>query len=222
MDKTLNFIAQHILGRLVYRIAIGIIIIVVITIMTLQKISDEPSTRYFQNIWIFAGFIITLLITGFSLLHITYNSFDKLVPALKPVIAFCGLGFLALIVLVAFGLGSGMLQNWPTFVFNLLAIAISIYIFVMDYLLKKSGYFPLVTDSWNFVFEFDIGIIIAVVLVVIFGHIIEGFHGKFVAAGFIGGATAFQLLIANVLFNPIYYEIKEEGNKQAIIKENNK
>ncbi|MCG2709947.1 MAG: hypothetical protein Q8N12_02765 [Thermodesulfovibrionales bacterium] len=115
-----------------------------------------------------------------------------------------------------------MLQNWPTFVFNLLAIAISIYILVMDYLLKESGYFPLVTNSWNFVFEFDIGIIIAVVLVVIFGHLIEGIHGKFVAAGFIGGATVFQLLIANILFNPIYYEIREEGNKQAIIKENNK
>lgn len=209
MDRTLNFIAQHILGRLVYRITIGITIIVVITIMTLQKISDEPSTRYFQNIWIFAGFIITLLITGFSLFRITYNSFDKRVPELKPVIAFCSLGFLALIVLVAFGLGSGMLHNWPTFVFHLLAIAISIYIFEMDYLLKKSGYFPLVTNSWNFVFEFDIGIIIAVVLVVIFGHLIEGIHGKFVAAGFIGGATAFQLLIANVLFNPIYYEINE-------------
>lgn len=211
-DKWLDFIATNILGKLFYRIFISLSVIFLASVMTLGKITEESSAA-FQNIWIFAGFMITFLITGFSLVSIIYNSFDKRVPNLKTVVAYCGIGFVGLLVLIVFGLGSGMLQKWDTLSFHTLAIGISLYIFFMDYLLMKSNYFPQIANNWDSIFEFDLGVVAAIVSVVLFGHFIGTIHGKPIEAGFIGGATSFQLLIANVLFNPLYYKIEEQKEK---------
>jgi hypothetical protein len=84
-------------------------------------------------------------------------------------------------------------------------------VYGIDYSFKRAGYFPELLEKWKYIQTFDLGIILGTVSIVILGWFVEkgqGLWGLWVSSGFAGGAITFQLIMANLLFDPALYRIE--------------
>jgi hypothetical protein len=63
-------------------------------------------------------------------------------------------------------------------------------------------------EKWKYIQTFDLGIILGTVSIIILGWFVEKGQGAWTSSGFAGGAITFQLIMANLLFDPALYRIE--------------
>lgn len=177
----------------------------------------EKEAVFFHCAWSFSGILVSLVITGFTFLYIIYKSFTGATPELAKL--FWPTVFMLAGFCVALFGGIDALYNrehvaayWP-WRFEGVAIILAFFVLYYDSRLHKTGYFCL-SSHWEAVRSFDIAIALAIVFTVALAGVVEHIHGNGLGAGFAAGATAFQLFLANIVFDPKHYEFTDEVKKR--------
>src|SRR6185295_1074987 len=148
--------------------------------------------------------------------YVLWMSFDYVVPFLK------GPAILALAVTVSLGtllfiplMGSG-LHNHPLR-FHGIAVVIPIAVYFIDWALKNTHYFPEMKEKWDFVQTFDLAVVFGTASTFFICWFLEHGQGFLLSSGFAGGAITFQLIMANLLFDPTIYRIElPSGQKFSV------
>jgi hypothetical protein len=162
---------------------------------------------FYQNIWLYSSFIVAFAITGLIFVYVVWMSFDFVVPILKgpAILAFIITLLLGFLLLIPF-IGPGL--NRHPFEFHLVAVAIPVFVFIIDWRFEKTGYFPEMKEKWEFVRTFDLGVIFGTLSTFFICWVLENGQGLQLSSGFAGGAITFQLIMANLLFDPAIYRIE--------------
>lgn len=220
----MDWIVKKVLSRFRYRLAITAVIIAGIALYLgrysapaqlvagYESVHHEDSAYFYQNVWLYAGFLVSFAITGFLVVYIFSKSFDIKVPRLKTPALLALLVAVLLLVLLSFGL---LYIHARPLAFHLIAVVTTILMYLMDWGFKHTTYFPKLNDAWGFVNTFDLSIIAGTAGTVVLSHFIEKSQGPMMASGFAGGAIAFQLIIANLVFDPALYRIQSHSASKA-------
>jgi len=205
----MDWIMEKLLERFMVRVLIAAIALVIVMHYLLNHpfdVNSETDAFFYQNVWLYSGFVISFFITGFIFLYVFSKSFDYPVPALKAP-AWFALLVTAFLLILLFIPRFGLLRHHP-WLFQLIAILIPILVYGIDYSFKRAGYFPELVTQGKYIQTFDLGIIFGTVSIVILGRFVEKGQGLWASSGFVSGAITFQLIMANLLFDPALYRIK--------------
>lgn len=183
-----------------------------------SKIQDLKNVA-FAKAWICVGNLVTLSISGFIVCYITYQVYSNAAQSLSKGFEWIAFGAMIVVFTIA-AVGTyfvphgylGLLEWSP------IALVFGVYRFDRWLIEKNSNHFHKLCKSRDFVMSFDLGILIGLVVTFviskIMGYVVD--ENAFVL-GFGSGATAFQLIIANLIFDPCLYDFetqdKEVNNK---------
>jgi hypothetical protein len=219
----MDWIVSNVLSRFRYRLAITAVIIAGIALYLgrypapaqlagSESVHLEDSAYFYQNVWLYGGFLVSFAITGFLVVYIFSKSFDIRVPRLKTPALLALLIAVLLLGLLSFGL---LYIHIHPLVFHSIAVATTIFMYLMDRGFKHTTYFPKLDEAWTSVNTFDLSLIAGTAGTVVLAHFIEKSQGPMLASGFAGGAIAFQLIIANLVFDPALYRIQGHSAYKA-------
>lgn len=206
------------LGRLVKAIVdrlktfkVRVILAVSLTMATALFLATRsaPSPElehFFQNVWIWISMVIATFLTFVIIVYVIFRSLRKNAIDLGEVLG----GLIALSLLSVLTL----LYPWLEFInlnadpltFQVASIIVAGSILMTDIQLKESGCFPKLEDQWQSVWVFDMSILIGIIVVIGMCALFESSYGTRTAGGFSGGAITFQIILANLVFDPELYE----------------
>jgi len=178
-------------------IRLGLTLIIIVITVLVYKIVKGVS---YNNLWLICSFGVTFVITGVIFLTINFPKNKSNDLADERVVLYVVSGILFAIFLVS------LIKFWRpsefnTLILNLLAVLISVLILGVDCYLVRSGRFPRLREIY---FPFDLSVVVGVSVVVVLDLIGEHILGIMSKLG--GGAAAFQIIMANLVFDPRNYE----------------
>lgn len=192
---------------------VGAVVIIIFTIwwfFIFKSVTEEN----LDTVWCLSGLITTTLITGIIFIKQIFIEGLKIrVERLK------GIGILTFIfclfLVLVCGIGIVIFPHkdfpWISPLVSGTTIIVPLAVFIIDWRLKETGYYPIMEMEWDFVSLFDAGVLTGVVTVNLLKKVIK------LPAGFVGGAAAFQLIVANILFDPIPYIIPSDEESKFLI-----
>ncbi len=172
--------------------------------------SNDSKNIAFVKAWICVGNLVTLFISGFIVCYIITEAFKKFASSLAIFIEWVlSLGLCVLMVFAYFKMSSVTHDRLNYLEFSPIVIVLIILLFDL-YFLKKNNqeYFPRLHQSRAFVLNFDFGIFGSLALTYTVSLTMKNTFGNEFTQGFISGATAFQLIIANLIFDPCLYKFE--------------
>lgn len=194
----MNNFAQWIIkqySKWLVRLLITILAVIITQLVYMYYVKQAfPMTPVcFQNLWLICAYFITILITLvlFICIYFTTNSEIRETGFL---------GFIALIIfIIILGFCLGNLDSSSKVLIFIPPIFVGI-IFFIDYKLSKSG----LCQLRKVYFSFDLAVFVGVLMVAIL-QLININDNPILVYGFGGGASAFQLIMANIIFDPLNY-----------------
>jgi len=192
---------KNFLNRLI--VTIGIVLIIIIFTV---KFKDK-SLAFLGNLWTTGGLSVSTVISQFILSTLIDNlkkinelGIEKKVKIVQLIsYLFVALTFISILLLVK----NSEIKSW---LFVLLSLITAIRIWIMDLKMTEIESFQHLKE----ILVLDQGIFVGILLTIVIGFILD-LVVTGLSDGFVGGATAFQLIIANLVFDPKYYEPKKEG-----------
>jgi len=194
-QPVIQYIAEgykNILARL------AVTIIAVTIAQTIWRFSFASTTPLncivFQNLWLTCAYAVTTIVTGIMFIILYFRSEkDVRDRGIWGFIVFAL--FLIFTIVSAFNLKS----ESPLFFF--LPIGFAAAVLIVDWQLNKAGLKGLQGSHW---FAFDLAVLVGVSTVVILQYLNAAPPNDLIY-GFGAGATAFQLIMANIVFDPTNY-----------------
>lgn len=185
----------------------GIAAAIVFGILVLDIYYQVPEDNY-RNLWALAGALTSALITGIIfLIHIVIMSLRHSIEYsyYKLYILAVTFSFIIFILTLLFSIIAivSLIQN-PNNPINFIyywALLLPLLVLIEDILLKKTQHYPLMEIEWTYIKLFDGGILFATAFIFVISLLLEDYFPD----AFSGGALAFELILANVLFDPIVY-----------------
>ncbi|OQX52507.1 MAG: hypothetical protein B5M53_08290 [Candidatus Cloacimonas sp. 4484_209] len=192
---------KNFLNRLI--VTIGIVLIIIIFTV---KFKDK-SLAFLGNLWTTGGLSVSTVISQFILSTLIDNlkkinelGIEKKVKIVQLIsYLFVALTFISILLLVK----NSEIKSW---LFGLLGLIPAFGIWIMDLKMTELESFQHLKE----ILVLDQGIFVGILLTIVIGFILD-LVVTGLSDGFVGGATAFQLIIANLVFDPKYYEPKKEG-----------
>lgn len=186
------------------RLIITMIIVVIIALIWHFGFSPQQG-KYseLQNLWLLGAYFVSFFITGILFFSVHFNTYqntsinDKVKDALAVGVIFLLVDLAALLVaFLCFHSNSPLLFIIP--------IVFAGTVFWLDHLLSKAEIPGLANEKWRY---FDVAVLTGVSAVAILQWAMVTIDGvpEQVVNGFGGGATAFQLIMANIVFDPEAY-----------------
>ena len=202
-----RWIMENLLQRFMFRLLANAITLGIVSyyLHAYCHGATEAQANYYQNVWIYAAYIPSFLITGMIFWYVVVTSLSRDARFLINPILAAGVGTLFLFGLLFSPAVLGMDRD-PT-VYHLLALLIALSVLIIDYLIMRTGFFKAMERQWKSVRNFDCGIVLGTMAILIIGHFIRECGGPLLSAGFTGGGVAFQLLMSNLLFDPELYKM---------------
>lgn len=175
-----------------------------------ERISDSEllAARWIESsLWF--GFVVCGLVFMVSFCSFFYNFIVRGVRPLSPsekgrfirrLIGF-SMGLVVAVFLLIFLLFQLLTLNWPSIKLVFASLIITLIVFLMDLLL----------DKYKTVIYIDLPVLTALILTIVITLIyssLENCPQPFIS-GFAAGAAGFQLIIGNILFNPMEYSSRK-------------
>jgi len=186
--------------NILVRLAVTIIVITITQILWRYKFTSttQINSVVFQNLWLTCAYFVTTIVTGIMFIILYFRAENDVRD--KGI-----LGFFVFILFLAFTIISAFNLESESLFFFFLPIGFAAAVLIVDWQLNKAGLKGLQGSHW---FSFDFAVLIGVSMVAILQYL----NGAPNTAspnnliyGFGAGATAFQLIMANIVFNPTNY-----------------
>ena len=150
----------------------------------------------FQNLWLACAYGISSILTGILFFAVFFGEDGKA----KNVGIF---GFFIFPFFVVICILSIIYRSSSSFFFYILPLVVAIIVFFNDWVLSDAGLKGLQDKKW---ISFDIAVITGILAVLILQKSIGSAVPDELVYGFGGGGAAFQLIMANVVFDPDSYQ----------------
>ena len=185
-------------NKVIVRLGVTILAVIITQLCYkkyLSSLDNDQTILYlvFQNLWLTCAFAVTTLVTGVMFICIYLTANPKVRK--KGLIVF-PVFLLFFITTYIFATNIGSKKEWLIFI----PVAFAFLVLIVDMILSQAGLEKL---KKNYL-PFDLAIFIGVLVVAIL-QIVNKNGNLSLIYGFGGGASAFQLIMANIVFNPSNY-----------------